>query len=296
MNINVCRNIDIMDFPQTIDHHNCIDQLWDISESLAARGATLHTIALNTKELNGDVRQRLMKMAKLGGGGFNFAVSIKQFHTKVEQLLAMSINAVCPPSKFRILPCTGVKLRFATLLEHVEQKQEGDDLANLEFTIPALRSQDRKIIYFRAVMNHPYPAGELIRVFEYEQSPELLSSTDDAHSSIPSAPVEVFRRALDRGLNPDMRIFILLHTLESKLEHALLKSTTENNIEKFKMLAQKALIDCRTKLDSELARNPRRDEVNEFISRFMTTLDETDTVEDPSIFFSTLYAEMRTRR
>ena len=31
--------------------------------------ALLHTIALNSNEINADVRKKLMKMAKIGGGG-----------------------------------------------------------------------------------------------------------------------------------------------------------------------------------------------------------------------------------
>ena len=270
---------------------------WNVSQSLAERGVTLHTIALNSTEINADVRRKLMKMAKIGGGGFNFCKTVGQFHSKVDQLLNMSLGAVCPPTKFSIWVKEGVEFTMLTLLEHVEQKiEDGGGLELPVFTLPALRPDDRKIIYFQAKVGPSHSPGEIVCLFEYEQEPNLLAEPDQVSAEIAVVPFEAFKKAASRGLNADMRVFILLHNLESELEIALEQATSVNDISGFKGKATSALQNCKLKLDSQLSRNPRRDEVGEFIERFLIALEDADTVEDPSVFFSTLYAEMRTRR
>ena len=117
---------------------------WEQCEALADNGVTLHTIALNSNEINADVRKKLMKMAKIGGGGFNFCRTVETFHLKVDQLLNMSLAAVCPPTKFSLSLRSGTELIMATLLEHIEQMPSGEELVNPEFTLPAMRRDIEK--------------------------------------------------------------------------------------------------------------------------------------------------------
>lgn len=269
---------------------------WDECEALANNGVTLHTIALNTNEINADVRKRLMKMAKIGGGGFNFCRTVETFYLKVDQLLNMSLAAVCPPTKFSLSLRSGTELIMATLLEHIEQMPIGAELAKPEFTLPAMRRDDRKIIYFRAKIGPAQSEGTTYRLFDYLQSPNLLSSPDTAYGAIPVAPLEVFKSAVNRGLNGDLRVFILLSNLEAKLEEALNEAASNDDVKGFKTKAKLALNESREQLEKTLSRNPRSGEVKEFIAGFLEALEGGETVEDPSTFFSTLYAEMRTRR
>ena len=98
---------------------------------------TLHTIALNSNEINADVRKKLMKMAKIGGGGFNFCRTVETFHLKVDQLLNMSLAAVCPPTKFSLSLRSAPNGR-GNVAEHIEQMPSGEGLVNPEFTLPAM--------------------------------------------------------------------------------------------------------------------------------------------------------------
>lgn len=269
---------------------------WEQCEDLADNGVTLHTIALNSNDINADVRKKLMKMAKIGGGGFNFCRTVETFHLKVGQLLDMSLAAVCPPTKFSLSLRSGTELIMATLLEHIEQLPSSEELAKPEFTLPAMRRDDRKIIYFRAKIGPAQSEGTNYRLFDYLQSPNLLSSPDTAYGAIPVAPLEVFKGAVKRGLNGDLRVFILLHSLESKLEEALEEAASNDDVKGFKTKAKLALMESKDQLEKTLSRNPRSGEVKEFINGFLEALESAKTVEDPSTFFNTLYAEMRTRR
>jgi uncharacterized protein YegL len=269
---------------------------WEQCEELANNGVTLHTIALNSNEINADVRKKLMKMAKIGGGGFNFCRTVETFHHKVDQLLNMSLAAVCPPTKFSLSLRSGTELILATLLEHIEQMPSGAQLAKPEFTLPAMRRDDRKIIYFRAKIGPAQSEGTNYRLFDFLQSPNLLSSPDTSYGAIPVAPLEVFKGAVKQGLNGDLRVFILLHSLESKLEQALEEAASNDDVKGFKTKAKLALMESKEQLEKTLSRNDRSGVVKEFINGFLEALEGAETVEDPSIFFNTLYAEMRTRR
>jgi uncharacterized protein YegL len=269
---------------------------WGECEALAEQGATLHTIALNTTEINAKVRKKLMEMAKIGGGGFNFCRNVSSFHVKVDQLLDMSLGAVCPPTKFSIELMPGTELIMVSLLEHIEQMQGGDDVLNPVFTLPALRKDDRKIILFRAKIGPTRNVGTTFQLFDCRQIPNLLTSPDDGIAEIPVAPFDVFKRAVERGMNGDVRVFILMHNLESELEDALQEAASNDNVTGFKNKAKQALIEAKIDVEENFSRNPRGSDLLTFIDGFLKALDEADTVEDPSSFFSTLFAEMRTRR
>jgi Mg-chelatase subunit ChlD len=271
---------------------------WEASEAYSKNGITLNTIALNTREISASVRERLMKMAKLGGGGFNFCLTVEEFERKVDLLLKMSLGAVCPPSILKVEVGVDVELLMVSLLEHIEQEPAGEsELKSPTFVIPALRKDDRKIIYFRAKISTPVAAGHHKTILAFEQSPDMICDPELAFSSIPAAPMEAFKKAMNRGMNPDLRVYILLHGLESKLEKALQKAATmDDGIRIFQSEATEALEDCKRLIESDLVRNPRRDDLEKFVNNFLETLNKADTVADPRVYFSTLFAEMRTRR
>ena len=185
----------------------------------------------------------------------------------------MSLAAVCPPTKFSLSLRSGTELIMATLLEHIEQMPSGEELVNPEFTLPAMRRDDRKIIYFRAKIGPAQSEGTNYRLFDYLQSPNLLSSPDTAYGAIPVAPLEVFKGAVKRGLNGDLRVFILLHSLESKLEEALEEAASNDDVKGFKDKAKLALKEAMGQLEKTLSRNPRSGEVKEFINGFLEALE-----------------------
>ena len=269
---------------------------WDQCQELANNHVTLHTIALNSNEINADVRKKLMKMAKIGGGGFNFCKTVETFHVKVDQLLNMSLSAVCPPTKFSLSLRPGTELIMATLLEHIEQMPSGAELDKPEFTLPAMRRDDRKIIYFRAKIVPAQSEGTNYRLFDYIQSPNLLSSPESAYGDIPVAPLEVLKRRVEKGMNTDLKVFIFLHDLETKMEQALEVAASSDDVAGFKNRAKSALNEAWERFEKTLSKNPRSREIEAFIQGFLKALEDAETVEDPSAFFSTLYAEMRTRR
>jgi len=97
-------------------------------------------------------------------------------------------------------------------------------------------------------------------------------------------------------MNTDLKVFIFLHDLETKMEQALEVAASSDDVAGFKNRAKSALNEAWERFEKTLSKNPRSREIEAFIQGFLKALEDANTVEDPSAFFSTLYAEMRTRR
>ncbi len=54
---------------------------WQAVEKLKEESVTLHT-PLGWKQIDKVVRKNLMKMAKIGSGGFSFSRTMEEFHDK----------------------------------------------------------------------------------------------------------------------------------------------------------------------------------------------------------------------
>lgn len=269
---------------------------WMSVENLASRSITLHTVALKTGsgDINSkSVRRMLLKMAKEGGGGFNFSKTIDEFHKKVNTLLDLSLDAVTKPAKLRIFPAEGVEIVNSTILGHAEQRSEE---VEPEFVFPALLATERKILVFHAKITKAHSKNTRAPLFKFEMTPDYLGDSDVASVAVPVMPTRNFLELIGKGQNAEFRVHMLLKEVEEKINDALESAVKNENIEMFKDTVQISLNQALKRVETNFAKHPKRDTLTDTITGLKKMIDKEKDIVDPKEFFSTIYALMRTTR
>jgi Mg-chelatase subunit ChlD len=264
---------------------------WNAVEKLKNENVTLHTIGLR-KQIDTSVRKNLMKMAKIGSGGFSFSRTMEEFNEKVERLLGLTLNAVTKPTTLRLFTQPNVELNFATILGHPEQYTRG---ANPEFILPALKSSERKILLFDVVLNKAYPKNTRVPLIKCTSNPNYFAD-EEILVATPVMPKKNFLSLLSRGTNADLRVHLMMHQIENKLEKALEEAVEKDNIDGFKAMASTSLQNAMERVDEEFAKHPKRPILIEHITELKENIQSAETITDPKEFFSAIYAIMRTTR
>ena len=264
---------------------------WQAVGKLKEESVTLHTIGLR-KQIDKVVRKNLMKMAKIGSGGFSFSRTMEEFHDRVETLLGLTLNAVTKPTTLRLQTQPDVQLNYATILGHPEQYSNEE---NPEFILPALKQNERKILLFELELNKAYPKNSRVPLIELTSNPNYFD--DDAILvSTPVMPAKNFLTLLSRGPNADLKVHLLMHQVESNLENALKEAVESDSIDDFKAKAAVSLKGAMKTVESGFSKHPKRPILEEHIATLNEKIQTAETISDPSEFFSTIYAIMRTTR
>ena len=264
---------------------------WKAVEQLMEENVTLHTIGLREK-IDKDVRANLMRMAKIGSGGFSFSRTMDEFHGKVETLLRLTLNAVTKPTTLKLFTQPDVQLNYATILGHPEQYADGE---NPEFNLPALKSDDRKILLFELELNKAYPKNTRVPLLECSSNPDYFGA-EGVLVTTPVMPTKNFLSLLARGPNADLKVHLLMHQVENNLENALKEAVDNDNIDGFKAEASTSLENARERVEESFAKHPKRSILLERIETLMENIQKEETIADPKEFFSAIYAIMRTTR
>jgi len=273
------------------DGKNYGNKPWQAVKQLMEENVTLHTIGLREK-IDKKVRTTLMKMAKIGCGGFSFSRSMEEFHEKVERLLVLTLNAVTKPTTLELFTEPDVQLNYATILGHPEQYADGE---NPEFNLPALKSDDRKILLFELELNKAYPKNTRVPLLKLSSNPNYFD-VEDVQVNTTAMPTKNFLSLLARGPNADLKVHLLMHQVENNLENALKEAVDNDNIDGFKAEASTSLENARERVEESFAKHPKRSILLERITTLMESIQKEETIADPKEFFSAIYAIMRTTR
>lgn len=264
---------------------------WEAVKNLNDENVTLHTIGLRRK-IDTSVRKNLMKMAKIGSGGFSFSRSMEEFNKRVETLLDLTLNAVTKPTTLRLFTKPDVHFNYATILGHPEQYADGE---NPEFNLPALKSGDRKILLFEIELNRAYPKNTRVPLLRCTSNPNYFAG-EEILISTPVMPKKNFLSLLSRGPNADLRVHLLMQQVENRLENALKEAVDKDNIDGFKAKASTSLQNAMERVEEEFAKHPKRTTLIKQITILKEKIQSAETITDPREFFSTIYAIMRTTR
>lgn len=287
MELNAHNNIAIF----MTDGKNYGNVPWAAVDELANQQVTLHTVGLS-KNIDKEVRQTLLKMARIGGGGFNFSKTIADFHKKVDTLLDLSLNAVTKPAKLQISPRPEVTIINSTIIGHPEQASTE---TVPKFVFPALKAGERKILLFNAEITKPYLRNERVPLLTLSMIPDYLvdSKTD---ISVSVMPMKNFLNNLSKGINADLRVHMLMKEVDDDIEHHLDSAGKADNIDMFKNNVKVSLNKAIERIETSFQKHPRRVTLLEHITQLSNLIDEANTIVDPKEFFSTIYAVMRTTR
>ncbi len=264
---------------------------WKAVENLKCKNVTLHTVGLR-KQIDTKVRKNLMKMAKIGSGGFSFSRTMEEFNKRVETLLGLTLNAVTKPTTLRLFTQPDVELNYATILGHPEQYADEE---NPEFNLPALKSSERKILLFDVALNKAYSKNTRVPLLKCTSNPNYFDG-EEVLVSTPVMPKKNFLNLLSRGSNADLRVHLLMHQIENNLEKALEEAVDKDNIDGFKAKASTSLQNAMERVEEEFAKHPKRPILIEHITILKESIQSAETITDPREFFSTIYAIMRTTR
>lgn len=265
---------------------------WSSAEQLATRHVTLHTVGLTSKDIDKNVRKILLKMARLGGGGFNFSKTIEEFDKKVNTLLELSLDAVTRPAILRISPADDVKLINSTMLGHFEQHSEE---ANPEFVFPALKATDRKILLFTAQITKAFSKNSRVKLLNFSMEPNYLDNSD-TEVMVSVMPKKNYILLMKKGINAELKVHMLMYNLEREINDELENAAEIDNISMFKAKVQSILDRTMELVEKSFNKHPKRSMLEENITALKLGIEESKTIVDPKEFFSTIYALMRTTR
>ncbi|MDA8551629.1 VWA domain-containing protein [Candidatus Poseidoniales archaeon] len=264
---------------------------WDSVEKISKSSVTLHTVGIS-KSIDKKVRKTLLKMAHLGGGGFNFSRTIFDFHEKVKTLLDLSLNAVTKPGILSLVARPGVIIENANLLGHPEQDTES---ASPEFVFPAMTKTDRKFVLFNLRISEAHHKNTRIDLFDATMSPDYLQNGSET-ATITVVPKMPYLESVKRGPNADWVVHSLTRKIEIDIHSALEESQRTDDISMFKMNVKDCLEQAIVRIHKQMAKHPKQTFLLEKINYLSEQISASDTIQDPKEFFSSIAALMRTTR
>lgn len=264
---------------------------WNSVEKMSISSVTLHTVGIS-KSIDKKVRKTLLKMAHLGGGGFNFSKTISDFHEKVKTLLDLSLNAVTKPGILTLVARPGVIIENANLLGHPEQDSEA---ASPKFVFPAMTRTDRKFVLFNLRVSEMHNKNVRIPLFDVTMSPDYLENSVET-ATITVVPKMPYLESLKRGPNADWVVHSLTRKIEIDIHLALEKSQKMDDISMFKADVKGCLEQAILRINKQMAKHPKQSFLLEKINNLSEQINASDTIQDPKEFFSSIAALMRTTR